>query len=354
MDFNQFDIVLITDEKQRLYFLTFASTDGYAILTKEKKYLVIDSRYLYAAKQVLTPKGIEVVEGRDFTYFVNLVNSINAKKVGIDFNYTSLSTFETLKNLLPNAQFVNVSCEIAGQMSVKTQNEIDTIQKACEIAQRSFNEVLPFIKEGVTERQLANELEYRFKKYGASDKSFDTIVAFNENSAVPHHQTSDKPLTPNSVVLMDFGCIYNGYCSDMTRTLFFGNPTQKFLNVYNAVYDANINALENITSGMTGQTADKLARDVLAERGLDSYFTHSLGHGIGVNIHEYPNLSPKAESVVLLDNMVFSDEPGVYLDGEFGVRIEDSCYLKNGKAYSFMTEDKKLIVINNGKIGKYN
>ena len=207
--------------------------------------------------------------------------------------------------------------------------------------------MIPIIK------QIAAELEYLFKKNGASDKSFDTIIAFGANSAVPHHETGNKKLTKNMPVLMDFGCIYRGYCSDMTRTLWFGDtPSEKFLSAYEAVYDAHMNASENIVQGMNGGEADALARDILNNRGYGEYFTHSLGHGIGVNIHEEPRLAPKQECV-LVNGMVFSNEPGVYFDGKFGIRIEDSVYMQDGKVHSLMQDDKKLIIVNNGKAKKF-
>ena len=229
-------------------------------------------------------------------------------------------------------------------MSVKTDEEIKYIQKACNIAEKAWRDTLLFIKEGVTERQVANVLEFNFKKYGASGTSFDTIVAFGKNASVPHHATGDTKLKNNECVLMDFGCVYKGYCSDMTRTMFYGTPDEKFRMAYLAVLSAHMKAAEGIKEGMTGKEADKIARDVLETLGYGKYFTHSLGHGIGVNIHEYPYLSPKGEAV-LKNNMVFSNEPGVYLNGKFGIRIEDSCHLENGKYKTFMKDDKSLIIL---------
>lgn len=337
-------ICLITDEKQRFYYTDYASTDGYVILQEDKITLVVDSRYVYEAQQVLKGKDIEVVEGGNLALFKERVESIGAKVVGIDFALTSIKEYERLKALLPEVEFVDIGDEVAHDMIVKSDEELRRIRKACEIAEKSYYEILPLLKEGITEREVANELEYRFKKYGASGKSFDTIVAFGANSAVPHHETGEDTLKKNSVVLIDFGCVYKGYCSDMTRTCFFGEPDEEFVSAYNAVLEAHNNALENIRQGMTGVEADALARDVLAKYGRANVFTHSLGHGIGTHIHELPNLSPRANNI--LDNgMVFSDEPGVYYDGKFGIRIEDSCYLKDGVAYTFMTDSKELNII---------
>ncbi len=334
-------ICLITDEKQRFYYTDYASTDGYVILQGDKTTLVVDSRYVYEAQQVLKGKDVEVVEGSNLSLFKERVESIGARVVGIDFALTSIKQYESLKKLLADVEFVDIGDEIAKDMIIKSDEELSRIQKACEIAEKSYYEILPLLKEGVTEREIANELEYRFKKYGASGKSFDTIVAFGANSAVPHHETGDDTLKKNSVVLIDFGCVYKGYCSDMTRTCFFGEPDEEFVSAYNAVLEAHMNAFEGIREGMTGVQADAIARETLAKSGRASVFTHSLGHGIGTHIHELPNLSPRANNI-LENGMVFSDEPGVYYDGKFGIRIEDSCYLKDGVAHTFMTDSKGL------------
>lgn len=342
MNFDRADLVLITDEKQRLYFLGYHSTDGYVVLEKDSITLVIDSRYFHAAEQLLTPKGIKVVLGGDYSYLKERIDTLKANKVGIDFDVTSVRECEKVEAL--GVKAVDMSCEIKECMLIKREDELEKLAVACDIAEKSFYEILPLIKKGVTEREIANALESNFKKHGASGTSFDTIVAFGKNAAIPHHETGDDVLQENECVLIDFGCVYKGYCSDMTRTMFYGQPTKKFLDAYSAVLKAHMDARDKIKGGMTGRQADAIARDVLRENGYDGYFTHSLGHGIGVNIHELPRLSPRSEDV-LKDNMVFSNEPGVYFNDEFGIRIEDSCYMKNGKVISFMKSDKELIIL---------
>ena len=347
MNFKDYDIALITDEKQRMYFLGFHSSAGYVLITREKTYFVVDNRYLKAAEKALKPKGIEVVLGADYSFLTRLAEEKGYKTVAIDYGVVTLAGFEALKAL--GFAYTDASAEIRDLMSVKTEEEIKYIKKACDIAEKAWLDTLPFIKEGVTERQVANELEYNFKKRGASGTSFDTIVAFGKNAAVPHHETGDTKLKYGECVLMDFGCLYKGYCSDMTRTMFYGEPTEPFKKAYLAVLTAHMKAAEGIKEGMTGKEADGIARDVLSSLGYGKYFTHSLGHGIGVNIHEYPYLSPKGETA-LKNNMVFSNEPGVYLDGKFGIRIEDSCHLENGKYKTFMKDDKSLIILGGDEI----
>ena len=350
MDFSKAKIYLITEEKQRLYFTGFASSAGYVAITEDKTTFVVDSRYLFAARKRLEKKGIEVVGGRDLGAIKEIDGEVGAETIGIDFGKTTLAEFEAYKAL--GVGIVDVSAEIGKKMAVKSGDEIKKLEKACAIAEKSFRQAIKEIRVGMTERELAAILEYRFRMNGASDKSFDTIVAFGPNTAVPHHETGNKRLKENMPVLMDFGCIYKGYCSDMTRTFYFGTPTPEFIRAYSAVYRAHTEAYENIRAGMKGSEADKIARDVLEKEGYGKYFTHSLGHGIGVNIHEYPWVSPKSENV-LEDGMIFSIEPGVYLDGKFGIRIEDSEVMKDGKPHSFMKHPKYLCVLKNGKTVKF-
>jgi Xaa-Pro aminopeptidase len=183
------------------------------------------------------------------------------------------------------------------------------------------------------------------RDFGSSGVSFDTIVAFGQNSAIPHHETGDTILDVNQPILMDFGATFDGYASDITRTVFYGKPSEDFLSVYDAVLTANLMAEDRIVADITCKDADKIAREYLTDCGYGDKFTHSLGHGVGLRIHEEPTLSPNSNDIIK-EGTVFTVEPGVYLNGKFGVRIEDTCYLTGGKTKRLFTDDKKLIVIN--------
>ena len=198
----------------------------------------------------------------------------------------------------------------------------------------------------MTENEVAAILEFLMRKSGASGTSFDTIVGFGRNSSVPHHETGNSKLHFGDIILIDFGCKFNGYCSDCTRTFLFGDDKkhEDFKKVYSNVLKAHMLVKEQLKSGMTGREADAIARNYLKSCGLDELFTHSLGHGIGIDIHEFPYLSPKSEDK-LVDEMVFSDEPGVYITGKYGIRIEDTVMLKGGKVVSLTDSDKKLIIL---------
>ena len=329
---------IITDGDLIRYFTSFDCSDGFLLLYKGEKLLYVDNRYYFASKQNAKATSVLLSEG-SLNEFITK-NAI--KSVGIVYEYTSASFLKDLNEL--GVEVYDCADYIASLTSVKTDSEISVIKQSCQIAEKSFFQLLPFIKEGITERDLKLELEYIMAKNGAEKPSFDTIIAFGENSAVPHHKTSNKKLTANQPILIDFGCLYNGYCSDMTRTLFFGKPNEEFLKVYNAVKQAHLTAFENITLGTMGKVADGYARKVLDDNGYLKYFTHSLGHGIGVKIHESPRLNVKSE-YVLKNGNVFSIEPGVYLNGKFGVRIEDTVALIDGKCVSMMTSDKNPIIL---------
>jgi Xaa-Pro aminopeptidase len=207
--------------------------------------------------------------------------------------------------------------------------------------------LLPEIREGMTETALAAQLEYNMRKLGAQGLAFETIVAFGANAAVPHHETGLTTLKFGDEILMDFGCRVNGYCSDITRTFLFGDDGkhEAFKEAYAHVLRAHELVQEQAVSGMTGTQVDAIARDYLQANGYGELFTHSLGHGIGLNVHEFPSVSPKGETP-LSDGMVFSDEPGVYVAGEYGIRIEDTVRLENGKIKSFMSKtDRNLIIL---------
>ncbi len=332
---------VLTEQSDLRQYLTGLSTSfGYVLSDKSGSVFYTDARYLEAAKSALCGSEIEVKQ------FKGKLEDIlkGYKEVAVPLAYTPYSNYKKLIDL--GLSVVDSGNAFERAMSLKQSYEIENIKRACEITDKAFCELLPRIEEGMTETRVAAELEYLMRLYGASGTSFPTIVAFGKNTSVPHHETGDVTLKFGDAVLIDFGCRYNGYCSDCTRTFLFGNDGKhgEFINAYDSVLKAHMLVKEKVTAGMTGKEADAVARDYLADCGLDKFFTHSLGHGIGVNIHEYPFLSPRTPHV-LENGMVFSDEPGVYFEGKFGIRIEDTVSLVNGKVVSLTDSDKKLIVL---------
>ncbi|MDE6442196.1 MAG: aminopeptidase P family protein [Clostridia bacterium] len=324
----------------RKYLTGIPTSFGYVVSDKNGNTFYTDSRYIEGAQLALS--GSEIAVKQFKAPLIDLLSEY--KEVAIPVGRTLYSDYQKLieaglevKDSLP---------AFTTAMSVKEVYELEFIRKACDITDRAFQALLELIKEGMTENDVAALLEYLMRKFGASGTSFETIVAFGENSSVPHHETGFRKLKYGDIILIDFGCKYGGYCSDCTRTFLFGDDGQheEFKSAYEKVLTAHMLVKDKVTCGMTGKQADAIARDYLKEFDLDKYFTHSLGHGIGINIHEYPFVSPRSEDK-LLNGMVFSDEPGVYFEGKFGIRIEDTITLDKGRIISLTDSDKKLTIL---------
>ncbi len=342
MEFCSVEAVCSSCEHIMQYITGFVAESGLVIVDKTGTTLYTDKRYIEAAKKQFEGTDVNPVLYAQKEVLERLKNY---KIVGISFDWTA--HIEYLAFEKAGIQLVNVDEGLQKAMAVKNEYELSCIKKACEIAEDAFLEVLPEIKAGMTEKQVAALLEYKMRLLGANGIAFDTIVAFGAHAAVPHHVTSDRKLNFGDEILMDFGCRVNGYCSDMTRTFLFGDDGkhEEFKKAYQAVLKAHMLVKENLQSGMTGKQADEIARGYLTEKGYGELFTHSLGHGIGLNVHEYPYLSARGEDK-LSDGMVFSDEPGIYVEGTFGIRIEDTITLENGKVKSFMSKtDKNLLIL---------
>ena len=335
-------ISVFFDEDLITYFTSFKIEDGFLIIHNGNKYLYTDMRYYNSAKN-LAKASVELIQSSLYDSLNEFIKNYDITTVGIVNSLTSTANYLLVK--LTGVAVTDIETEVTDMRSVKTETEISLIKRAHKIAEKSFNETLKIITEGVTEKEIAAYLEYRFKVNGADGPSFDTIVAFNENSAIPHYKTGDTKLKLNSVILIDFGCKVEGYCSDTTRTFFYGNePSNEFKSVYNEVLKAHNLAFNFIKNGTLGVDAHKASENHLKTVGLSKYFTHGLGHGVGVKIHEAPRLSKKSESVLTSGNC-FSIEPGVYIENKFGVRIEDTVYLSNDELTSFNELTKELFTV---------
>lgn len=337
------DAVFTTCEYLKRYITGFLTEGGYVLVDGKGTTLVTDFRYKEAAEKRFQGTDVTVVMGDRTTEPVEMLKRY--KKVAIPFEETSYSEYLKLKE--SGAELVDCTAQFKKLMAVKALWEMEKISKACSIAEEGFLKLLPEIKEGMTETEVAALLEYNMRALGAYSTSFDTIVAFGAHAAVPHHETGERKLKFGDEILIDFGCKVDGYCSDITRTFLFGDDKKhdEFKKAYRAVLEAHEAVKAELKAGMTGKQADAIARDLLEKYGYAKYFTHSLGHGIGLNIHEFPSLSTRSETR-LENGMVFSDEPGVYLAGEFGIRIEDTVTLENGKVKSFMNKtDRNLIIL---------
>jgi len=324
------------------YLTGFVAENGCAIVDQTGATLYTDKRYIEAAEKILAGSDVKPVLYNKSEVLERLAGY---KTVGISFRETSHVEYLALEKA--GVKTANIDSVLHETMSVKETWELEKISVACEIAENAFLKLLPEIKEGVEESELCALLEYNMKMLGAQSTSFDTIVAFGAHASVPHYETGRTKLKFGDEILIDFGCKVDGYCSDITRTFLFGDDKkhEEFKKAYDCVLTAHNLVKEELRAGMTGKEADAIARNYLNKHGYGELFTHSLGHGIGLNIHEFPSISPKGETV-LENGMVFSDEPGVYLAGEYGIRIEDTVSLKDGKVKSFMSKtDRNLVIL---------
>ncbi len=336
------EALVTTQDDLRFYLTGFQSSFGVVVADDNSVTFYTDARYLEAAQKSLDGKGIAVAEYPRGTRLSDLLKGY--KSLAVPFDRITANEYNSFVSA--GYELSDSAAAFKSAMAVKTEAEIANIRLACKATDEAFVELLPQIKEGMTENEVAALLEYLMRGHGASGTSFETICAFGANGSVPHHETGNTKLKFGDAVLIDFGCKINGYCSDCTRTFLFGDDGKhgEFKELYDKVLTAHMLVKEQFTAGMTGKQGDAIARDYLKKYGLSQYFSHSLGHSLGINIHESPNLTPTDESV-FSNGMVFSDEPGIYLAGKLGIRIEDTVTLKDGKVVSLTDSDKKLTVL---------
>ncbi len=340
------DAALIFSEVNRFYFSGFAASDGALLITKSGALFFTDSRYTEAAEKKL---GKEAV--RDSAKLFESLGEIFAaegiRTVALENDRLTLAEYERVKEKLAGVEFDvsdRLSREINALRMVKTQYEIDRTVEAQRIAERAFDHILTFIRPGVTEKEIALELEYFMLRNGADGLSFETIAVSGVNTSLPHGVPGQKKVEKGDFITMDYGALKDGYHSDMTRTVALGGVTEKQKRIYDTVLAAQTASLAFLRDGVSGFDADKQARDVIANAGWGGFFGHGTGHGTGVEIHEEPRLSPKSRQILHTGNIV-TVEPGVYLPGEFGVRIEDMALITENGCINLTRCPKELIIL---------
>ncbi len=342
------DAVLVISEKNRQYFTEFASTYGYLVLLPDHVTFVTDSRYFEMA-QCLVESGIDVkCIQSGVTTAMQLVKqaltSANAKTVGFEDTELTVADYKALSTQLSNYDLQPCGTAINTVRETKDATEIEYIIKAQAATDGAFADICKFIKAGMSEIDIAVELEYRLAKNGGIGLAFDTIIASGTNSSKPHAHPTNKLIEMGDPVTMDFGARYHGYCSDMTRTVFVGEPTAEMSKIYNTVLQAQQNAISNAYTGMTGGELDALAREVIVANGYGEYFTHSTGHSLGIDIHESPRAS-KGVADKLSANMIVTVEPGIYVPNVGGVRIEDMILFQQDEVIDLTNSPKNIIIL---------
>ncbi|MCE3202131.1 aminopeptidase P family protein [Paenibacillus sonchi] len=337
------DAILITSGINRRYLSGFTGSSGYVLITGDDSYLLTDFRYMTQAAEQVT--GLKVVQhGPKFIETVReLLQGANVR-IGFEQDDVTFSAYSTYAAALQPAVLVPVSKAVENLRAFKDEGELAVMQRAADLADATFSHILNVIKPGMTERDVDLEMEFYMRTHGATSSSFDTIVASGERSAMPHGVASSKVIQNNEFVTFDFGALLDGYCSDVTRTIALGSPDPKLKEIYDIVLEAQLHTLANIKPGMTGRECDALARDIITRYGYGEYFGHSTGHGLGMEVHENPRLSKLADEI-MEPGMVVTVEPGIYLPGLGGVRIEDDIVITESGMKLLTHSSKDYLVL---------
>jgi Xaa-Pro aminopeptidase len=336
------DGILITSAYNRRYVSNFTGSAGVVLISRNQAYFITDFRYVeQASKQCI---GYEIIQQKESIpeEIGKLIDSLGIKKLGFEQDHVTFSSYKVFESVI-KAELIPFSDIIEKLRLIKTDSEIKILKEAAQIADAAFDHILQFIHPGISELDISNELEFFMRSAGATSSSFDTIVASGQRSALPHGVATDKVIENGDLITLDYGAYYQGYVSDITRTIAVGEPDEKLKDIYDIVLEAQRLGVAGIKAGMSGKEADALTRNYITEKGYGEYFGHSTGHGIGLEVHEGPALSLKS-NIVLEPNMVVTIEPGIYIPGLGGVRIEDDTLITS-EGNELLTHSVKELII---------
>ncbi len=334
----------ILSPENRFYLTGFSASDGVVLVTPSESYFIVDFRYYEAAKEKTNGFKIVLSEEGFLQSAKEICEREEIKALAVEDTYITLSMNKRITETLGFCTVLYLGTLISDMRAVKTFDEIDKIAKAQEITDEAFSYVLDIIKPTLTENDVAAELEHYMRRRGAEELAFKTIAVSGKKSSLPHGEPSCTQLTRNSFLTLDFGAKLDGYCSDMTRTVVIGHADDEMRAVYSTVLRAQEAALASIHAGVTGSEVDAAARDIITEAGWGKCFGHSTGHSLGIEVHESPSYSPNYKKTIP-EGAVLSVEPGIYIEGKFGVRIEDIAVVGENKAVNLTKSDKNLIEI---------
>ena len=332
---KELDALLLSQPENRRYLSGFTGSSGWLLISEKKNILATDFRYVEQAKK--ESPDFEIIQAKRelSNWLPDLASDFRWHKLGFESNYTSYNTHhklnETIKTKQIDLSLVPTTDIVEQLRCIKEPQELEFITKAVALVDAAFEQAKAIIRPGITEKEAAWQIEKFLRQQDSEGIPFEIIVASGTNSALPHAQPTEKIMRSGEPVLIDMGARINGYCSDLSRTLLLGKTDKILREIYDIVLKAQITAIEEIESGMNASQADRLARSIVEEAGYGDAFGHGLGHGVGLAVHELPTLSPNSSNS-LADGMVFTIEPGIYLEGQGGVRIEDMVVLENGKA----------------------
>lgn len=341
LDFDQLEALLITDLSNIYYLSGFRGSDGALYLTPEESTLLVDGRYGAQAKDQAPDCNVEIYS-KKLPAISKAIKSSKAKTIGFEAGSMTVSVYQALMEKTKGTIWKPVSDWYAEIRAVKDDQEQKLLRHANQVVDESFHEVLPLIREGITEQDIAVELEYRMQKKGAEDVSFPILVASGERSALPHALPTSKKLKKGEICFVDFGGIFDGYHTDQTVPFCIGDPDPKWEKIHSIVKEAHDRAIDAVCDNVKCAELDLIAREYIQKNGFGDYFNHSVGHGVGVDVHEYPRLSP-GSSCMLKTGMTFTIEPGIYIPNQGGIRIEDTLLLTD-RGVEFLTSIDKALM----------
>jgi len=337
------DLLLVTNLSNIRYLTGFTGSEGTLILSPKEAWFLTDSRYTAQAQSQVS--GAQVVE---FSVRLDTLSELllqaGGQKVAFESGNMTVQLYQELTARLPGLEFVAADAELVSLRTVKDAGELELLGRVAQIASQSLLEILPQVRPGALESEVAWALEVAMRNGGADGTSFDFIVASGERGALPHGKASDKRIAAGELVTLDYGALYRGYCSDETVTVCLGGPDSRQREVYETVRAAQELAIESARPGMSFREVDAAARDYIAAKGFGQYFGHGLGHGVGVDIHEHPTVSPRSTAIIQ-EGMVFTVEPGIYIPGWGGVRIEDTVVMEAGGCRRLTQVPKALMIL---------
>ncbi|MCJ7655976.1 MAG: Xaa-Pro peptidase family protein [Dehalococcoidia bacterium] len=340
---QELDVLIVSQPENRRYLSGFTGSAGWLLISASNAFLAVDFRYVEQAKKEASDFDVVHVKGDLANWLPKFTSDSGFKKVGFEADHVSFSLYQQLCKMVGDGdyqiQLIPTSGIVESVRAVKEPEEIEFITEAVKLADAAFDHAKSTIHPGVSEKEIAWELERFLRDRGSEPMPFDIIVASGSNAALPHAKPSEKVILENEPVVIDLGARVNGYCGDLSRTFFLGGEDKTFSKIYDIVLGAQLTALAAIVAGMSGDQADRLARTVVEQAGYGDAFGHGLGHGVGLGIHESPRLGPNS-SDLLIDGMVFTIEPGIYIAGWGGVRIEDTVVMAKGKVEALTRAEK--------------
>lgn len=342
---KKLDAVVITSRPNTFYMSGFAGSSSIIIITTENKYFATDFRYIEHATELCRDFfEVSLMKSTADAFLIEKFDEYGLKKVGFEENDVSQGRYTGWSEKLNDVEFSPMQSEITKIRMIKDTDEIKKLQTAVTLGDEAFMHILKFLKPGIRENEVAAEIEYFMRKNGASAPSFETIVASGIRSSMPHGHAGNKIIEAGDPVTMDFGALVDGYCSDMTRTIFVGKPDQRMKDIYNIVLKAQVESQAGAYSGRTGQEIDAISRKIIYEAGYEGCYGHGLGHSVGIEVHEEPRFNTK-DQTIMENGMVMTVEPGIYVENYGGVRIENMIVINDENPICLTRSTKEMLIL---------